>query len=184
MITKEKRSEIIRLYGQFKSLGKTAIQASVSKDTVIRVLENRNRKSRMKIGRPEALYVRNKRKIMTTTRQLIRQDDLVTIHMIKNKIGVTASRWTICRASDKQDFGYERIKKQLPVTRELGRSVWSSYTNTLSNSRTSSKRISRMINSFPWMDPITSVHASNIEVIASSHRIQWIVKWVVAVSSF
>ena len=184
MVTKEKRSEIIRLYGQLKSFGKTTIQASVSKDTVIRVLKNRNRKTRKQTGRPEALSVGDKRRIRRKTRQLIRQDDLVTSHIIKNKTGITACHWTICLTSDKQDFSYERIKKQLPLIPEHGKSVSSSHTNTLSNSWTSSKKFSRMINAFAFMDPTTSFHLSNIEVIASSHHIEWAVKWVMAVSSF
>ena len=184
MITKEKRSEIIRLYGQFKSLRKTAILASVSMDTVIRMLKNRNQKTRKKTGHPEALSFFDKGRIRTTTRQLTRQDELVTSHIIENKTGVTTSHWTICRASDKRDFSYERIKKQLPLRPEHGKSVSSSHTNTLSNSRTSSKWFLQMINAFALMDPITSIHASNIEVIASLHHIEWTIKWVVSVSSF
>ena len=90
MITKEKRSEIIRLIGQFKSLGKTAIQASVFKHKVIRVLKTR--KTRKKTGRPEDLPIRDKQRIRTTARHLIREDELVTSHIRKNKTGVTASR--------------------------------------------------------------------------------------------
>ena len=89
MITKEKCSEIIRLCGQFKSLGKTAIQARVLKHAVIRVLKNRNRKTRKKIGRPVTMSVCDKRRIRTTTRQLVRQDELVISHIIKNKTGIT-----------------------------------------------------------------------------------------------
>ena len=95
---------------------KHPVQASVSKDTVIRVLKNRNQKTEKKTRRPESLSVRDKRRIRRTTHQLIRQDELVTSHIIKNKIGVTASRRTICRTTAKQDFSYKWIKKQLPLT--------------------------------------------------------------------
>ena len=72
IITEEKRFKIIRLYDQLKCLGKTAIQANVSKDTVIRVLKNRNRKTKKKTGCPEALSIQDKRRIRRTTCQLIR----------------------------------------------------------------------------------------------------------------
>ena len=104
MITEEKYSEIIRLHGQLKSHRKTALQANVSKDRVIRVLKNRNRKTGKKTERLEALSIRDKKRIRRMTRHLIRQDELVTSRFIKNKTGVTASRRIICRASAKQDL--------------------------------------------------------------------------------
>ena len=116
MITEEKRSEIIRFYAQLKSLREKAVQATVSNVTVIRVLKNRSRKTGKETGRPEALSVRDKRSITRTIRQLTRQDELVTSRTIKNKIGVTAPRGTICRTLAKQDFSYERIKKRQQLT--------------------------------------------------------------------
>ena len=179
MIIEAKSSWIIRLYGQLKCLRKTAIQASDSKDAVIRVPKNRKPKKRKKITCPEDLSVRDKRRIRRTARQLIRYEVVISC-ITKNKTGVTASRQTICRASAKQDFSFERIKKR----RNLGNSVSSLHTDTLSNSWTSSKWFSRMRNAFALRDPATSVHMSTIAVIASSHRTEWSVKWVVAVSWF
>ena len=91
MITEEKCSEIIRLYDQLKNLRKTAIQASVSKHTIIRVLKNRNQKTGKEIGCPEALSALDKKRIKRMTCQSIRQDELVTSCIIKNRTGVTTS---------------------------------------------------------------------------------------------
>ena len=67
-------------------------------------------------GRSEVLSFRSKRRTRRTARHLIRQDELVISHIIKNKTGVTASSRKICRVSTKQDFSYGRTKKQLPLT--------------------------------------------------------------------
>ena len=48
------------------------------------------------------------------TCHLIRQDGLVISPIIKNKTGVAACHRTVCQASAKQDFSYERIMKQRP----------------------------------------------------------------------
>ena len=61
IITEEKRSEIIRLYGQLKSLTKTAVQANFSKEKIIRVLKSKNRKTGKKTRHPEAFSVRDKK---------------------------------------------------------------------------------------------------------------------------
>ena len=106
MITRGKRSEMIGLYGQLKSLRKTTFQESVSKDTVIRVLKNRNRKTGKKTGCPEALSILDKNRTRRMTRHLLREDELVTSRIIKKKACVTASRRTICQALAKQGFRY------------------------------------------------------------------------------
>ena len=49
------------------------------------------------------------------THQLIRQDELVTSCIIKNKISVTASCQINCQTLAKHDFCYERIKEQIPL---------------------------------------------------------------------
>ena len=86
------------MYDQLKSLRKTGVQESVSKNMAIRVFKNKNRELGKMTGRPEALSVRGKRRIRRTLRQLIRQDELVTSRIIKNKTGVTtASCQTICQ---------------------------------------------------------------------------------------
>ena len=96
MITEVKRFEIIRLHGQLKNLRKTAVKAGVSKDTVIRVIKNRNRKTGKKTGLPETLSVRDNKRVRMTARQLIRQDELVASRIIKNKTSTTASRRSVC----------------------------------------------------------------------------------------
>lgn len=116
MLTEKEKKKIQFQYRKLKSYVKTAEKCKVSKNTVVRVIKNLDRKTGKKMGRPKKVHRRQLSMINKFVKVERKQGHRITGHIIEENFTLDCSNRTIRRALAKSNLSYKNVPKSLPLT--------------------------------------------------------------------
>ena len=82
------------------------------------MISNDYGKRKLKRGPKSSLSVSDKRRIKTTARKFIKENQIVSAAKVKSLVNLDVSTRTIRRSLNKDNFIYHKIKKLLPLTEQ------------------------------------------------------------------